>query len=350
MKFEPELLKFADGRAVTGAEWPKRRNELIKILSEQLYGFSPEAPKEVCGRILSEQPNCCAGHATLQEIEISWQGEKGACSFPMHLFVPRADAPVPLVLLINFRKDAYDMYFPAEEIIDNGFALGVIYYNDITTDNADFTTGIAAMYERNSVVSWGKIGMWAFGMSRALDYLCTRPEFDINRIAAIGHSRLGKTALWCAAQDERVTYAGSNDSGCCGAALEKTRHEGGETLDRITTVFPFWFREDVRKNAGHEAEMPYDQHFLLAACAPRCVMVGSASLDFWADQYSEQLACVAASPAWELLGKTGYAGPEAPAKVGDDFSRGCIGYHLRDGVHFLSRADWLSYMDFMKNH
>lgn len=351
MKFSPELMAFASGKPVLNAnDWPARRVELIRILSEELFGFSPEKPASVTAEVRAVTDKCCAGHAKQLSLDISFDTPNGPFSFPLELFLPVSDKKVPLFLFINFRSAVYDMYCPTEEIIDNGFALATVYYQDITTDDNDFSTGIAAKYPREDPKAWGKIGMWAFALSRALDYLITLPEIDTERVAVIGHSRLGKTALWCAAQDERIKYAVSNDSGCCGASLEKTRHEGGETLRRITTVFPFWFCENALKNVGHEQEMPYDQHFLIAACAPRYVMVGSASLDNWADQYSEQLGCVAASPAWKLFGKNGYIGPETPAKVGDDYDEGDIGYHLRDGIHFLSRADWLSYMSFIKKH
>lgn len=351
MNFQPELMRFQDGTEVKSpCDWEKRRKELVKILEENLYGATPVKPASVTGAVPAAAQKCCSGHAVHETVEIAFDTPKGSFKFPLELITPTGVRPAPLFLLINFRRGAYDMYFPTEEIIDNGFALGVIYYEDITADNGDFGSGLAAMYDREGPCAWGKIGMWAFAMSRAIDYLETRPEIDKERIAAIGHSRLGKTALWCAAQDERVKYVCSNDSGCCGASMERTRHEGGETLARITSVFPFWFCENALKNVGHEQEMPFDQHFLLAACAPRYVMVGSASLDNWADQYSEQLCCTAASPAWELLGKKGYTGPETPANVGDDFNEGDIAYHLRDGIHFLGRADWQSYMEFVKKH
>ena len=351
MKFLPELMSFSNGTPVSGPnDWPARREELVKILSKELYGFSPEKPDSVTGTVREVIEKCCSGHAKQLSVDISFNTPNGPFSFPMELILPASEKKVPLFLFINFRNAVYDMYCPTEEIIDNGFAIAMVYYEDITTDNKDFSNGIAAKYPRKGPEAWGKIGMWAFALSRALDYLVTLPEIDTERVAVIGHSRLGKTALWCAAQDERIKYAVSNDSGCCGASLEKTRHEGGETLERITTVFPFWFCENALKNVGHEQEMPYDQHFLIAASAPRYVMVGSASLDNWADQYSEQLGCVAASPAWKLFGKDGFIGPDTPAKVGDDFNEGDIGYHLRDGIHFLSRADWLSYMSFIKKH
>jgi hypothetical protein len=350
MIFEPELLRFENGDPVKNAtEWRARREEILNILRREVYGSSPISPEKVEGEIISNNAVCCSGHACLQRIKISFETDKGIFSFPFNLFLPHFDTPVPIFVLLNFRPDVYDMYYPAEEIIDNGFALAVINYHDITADTPDMNDGISGMYDL-SEYSWGKIGMWAFGASRVLDYLTARPEIDVKNAAVIGHSRLGKTALWCAAQDERFRFAISNDSGSGGAAYGHAKVEGNEMIKDSIYYFPYWYCEKYPSWIGHDHELPFDQHFLLAAIAPRFVCVGSAHKDIWAGPYQEQLSCIGASPAWELLGESGYIGKTEPADIGDDFSDGNIGYHLRDGIHFLGRGDWLSYMSFVKKH
>ena len=350
LKCVPELLCFADGTPVNDpAQWPARRAELLEILRREEFGTAPAAPAAVKGEVESTESVCCSGHAVLERIHISFETDNGPFSFPVNFFLPKADKPVPLFVLINFRPDVYDKYYPAEEITDNGFALAVIHYNDVTSDDGDFTNGLAAMYDR-SKYSWGKIGMWAFAASRTLDYLLTRPEIDAANAAVIGHSRLGKTALWCAAQDERFRFGISNDSGCAGASYERGKVEGNDMVKQITTIFPYWFCEKYKEWGARADEMPFDQHFLLAAIAPRYVCVGSAQEDFWAAPVHEQASCIGASPAWELHGRPGYVGKREPAVPGDDFAAGDIGYHLRSGIHFLGRGDWLSYMAYIKKH
>lgn len=346
----PALLKLNDGRWVeNGEDWRVRRQEILDILRREEYGYSPQAPERVKGTVRAVDKKCCSGHARLESIDISFAADKGEVSFPIKLFIPENGKKNPLFLLLNFRPDAYDMYFPAEEILDNGFALAVVYYQDITSDNGDFTDKLAGMYRRKyDGTDWGKISMWAWGASRVLDYLLTRSEVNFENVAVIGHSRLGKTALWCAAQDERFRFAFSNDSGCAGAALERIKHENAETIESITRVLPYWFCENYHRYAKNVESMPFDQHFLLGAIAPRFLCVGSASLDAWADPYSEQLCCCEASPAWEVNGHMGFVGPKESAHIGDSFHEGNIGYHLRDGIHFLGRTDWLQYMAFMK--
>ena len=163
-------------------------------------------------------------------------------------------------------------------------------YNDVTRDTEDnFESGIAKMYpRRNDGTDWGKIGMWAFAASRMMDYIQTLPEIDRQRVYVAGHSRLGKTAIWCGVQDERFAGVVSNDSGCSGAAV--TRGKKGEHVVHITKNFPFWFCKNYQKYIENEENMPFDQHQLLALVAPRPLCVGSATEDEWADPQSEQMA------------------------------------------------------------
>ena len=352
MNFNPDLFTFSDGSKVMCTNcWKRRRKEILEILSREEYGRTPEKPEWVRGEELSSEGKCCSGHAELLKLQITFPAEKGEFAFPILLFKNVVKEKAPLILLINFRPDAYDMYFPAEEIIDHGFNLAVLYYEDVTKDNGDLKDGLAGMYERrNDGTDWGKIGMWAFAASRAMDYLSTLPFIDSENATVIGHSRLGKTALWCGAQDERFKFVVSNDSGCGGAAYEREKHGSAETVDAITTTFPFWFCENYRGYAGKAESMPFDQHFLLSLVAPRFLLVGSAEDDLWADPLSEELSCRAVTPVWALFGLPGYIGPEGRAKPGEDFSEGSVAYHIRDGIHFLGRPDWLRYLAFIEKH
>ena len=351
MNFKPELLLSQNGTKVAGADWEARRRELLDILAHEEYGYLPPKLGAVTGRVVSTEKKVASGHAIVDRVEIDVPTEKGTFTFPINLIVPNNGHKVPVFVLINFRPDLYDMYYPLEEIVDNGFALAVIYYDDVTTDDEDMENGLAGMFTRNADgTGFGKISLWAYAASRVLDYLETRDEIDTEHAAVIGHSRLGKTALWCGANDVRFKYVISNDSGCSGAAYERDKHEGAETIKIITGAFPFWFCENFMKYVGHESERNFDQHFLLAASAPRYVLINSASRDLWADPMSEQLSCIGASPAWEINGKKGFIGPEEQAQVGEAWTDGCVGYFRRDGVHFLGRADWLTAMDFVKKH
>ena len=331
MKFSPDILTLKDGtQADTPEKFALRRAEMLDILAREEYGYIPEFKGEVSAQVIkSSDDRICAGHGSLEEITVSFDAEKGRFSFPLKLIMPVGVKNPPLFLLINFRQEIYDKYIPLEEIIDRGFAVAVIYYQDITSDDGDMANGLAGLYTRpTDGTGFGKISLWAFALSRAADYLFTRDDFDKENVAVIGHSRLGKTALWCGANDSRFAYVLSNCSGCGGAAYEKGKRPEAETIEHMNKVFPFWFCENRQKYAGREDEMPFDQHFLIGASAGRRVLVESATEDLWADPQAEERSCMGAKPAFDI------AGGEAV-------------HHIRHGKHFLSRNDWNFYMDYI---
>ena len=194
----------------------------------------------------------------------------------------------------------------------------------------------------------GKIALWAWAIHRVMDYAQTLEELDLTCGCVCGHSRLGKTALLAGATDQRFRFVYSNDSGCSGAAI--TREKVGERVADICHRFPFWFCENYWKYIGKEQEMPFDQHYLLAAIAPRYVSGGSAEEDLWADPDSEMLACVAASSAYEQYGVPGFVSEDRLPKAGDVFLEGRIGYHERPGLHYFSRQDWHRLIGFINRH
>lgn len=340
----PDVLRFKDGRAVTPDTWDERRAEILSILEEEIYGKAPEAPKITVTKA-DGKPRFSdfAGKAVSTELTISFDTEKGKFSFPVAEIRPKKDGRVPVIVLVNFRSDIPDRYCPVEEIIDRGCAVLRIYYNDIAFDGNDgFAGGLASMYDR-SVYTWGKIRMWAWAASRVMDYLQTTDYADLDRTAVTGHSRLGKTSLVCAAFDTRFKLACANNSGCSGDAI--TRDKKGEKIRQITKNFPYWFCDKYRDYVDKEHELPFDQHFLVAAIAPRRVNLGAAIDDEWADPDSQYLSACAASRAWELLGKKGFEHPDRLPRPEEYFEEGNLCYHLRNGAHFYSRTDWLVYLD-----
>ena len=325
------------------------KEKALEVLQREEYGFLPEKPSALS---FSAQeniiPRFCGGNAELHHITVSCSVRGKPFAFPFSAVLPTDGKKHPFFVHINFRDAVPDRYMPTEELVDNGFAVLSFCYQDVSSDDGDFTNGLAGLLFDNGKrqpSDPGKIALWAWAAHRVMDWAETRTDaLDLTKSIVCGHSRLGKTALLAAATDPRFAYAYSNDSGCSGAAL--ARGTRGETVRDICRQFPFWFCENYLQYVDNEAGMPFDQHDLIAAIAPRRVLIGSAAEDYWADPLSEQLACVAASPAFDC----GFDGSDRPAEAGEAFLGGDVGYHLRRGRHYFSRADWHQLMRFVRLH
>ncbi|UUO08527.1 acetylxylan esterase [Blastopirellula sp. J2-11] len=389
-KYElPDPLQFADGGSVASPEqWTEqRRPELLKLFEEHVYGKSPAAPDKLKYRVVAEDDNALDGLAIRKQIEIVLAEQPQRVTMNMLLYVPKTDRPAPVFWGLNFRgnqtvtadpevlitpnwvangtpgvvnnkateasRGVYTGRWPIRRIIECGFAVATAYCGDIYPDHRDGRSdGIVPAFYRPGQVKpdanqWGCIAAWSWGLSRGLDYLEEDPDIDGRRVAVMGHSRLGKAALWAGARDPRFALTISNNSGCGGAAL--SRRAFGETVEVINRVIPYWFCENFKQYNNNEAALPVDQHEVIALIAPRPVYVASASEDLWADPKGEYLAARFADPVYRLLGTSGLGGDaasETPPPANQSLQQGVIGYHMREGKHNIVEYDWDQYMNF----
>lgn len=344
----PEILKMNNGTPVTSAEqFEARRKEIKRILQEKEYGKIPPRPDHMSVDIEKCEDSSCAGKSILRKLKFNCELGSKSFSFPATSVIPVAEGRHPAFVHINFNPNIPDKYQPTEEIIDHGYAVFTINYLDVTSDDGDFKNGCAPFLcpSRRAKSAPGKIAMWAWAAMRVMDYIQTLDCIDVDNVAVIGHSRLGKTALVAGAFDDRFKYVISNDSGCSGAAL--SRGKIGESIATITRVFPFWFCPAYTDEAPACDSFDFDQHFLMALSAPRHLLIGSAEEDLWADPKSEFLGLAAVNEVYALYGMKGLVhSDEVPTPVaflGDGDS--C--YHVRHGKHYLSREDWLAYIRFI---
>ena len=216
------------------------------------------------------------------------------------------------------------------------------YYGDFYPDHSDGHLESVDGAQAGQEAGWGAIGVWAWGLSRILDQLEQNEYIDAARVIALGHSRLGKAALWAGAQDARFAAVISNNSGAMGAAISRRRF--GETVKLITAFYPHWFSESFIGYADREDELPVDQHQLLGLIAPRPVYVASASTDLWADPRGEFTAAAKVAELYRLYGMQTDSFAEMPAP--GEAIRGPVSYHLREGGHDMLPFDWAHFMDF----
>ena len=232
------------------------------------------------------------------------------------------------------------------EILSHGYGLAVAYYGDIEPDNPDgWKTGIRTTMSTALQIKpeeWSAIGAWAWGLDRIMDYLQQDKAIDAKRIALIGHSRLGKAALWAGAGDQRFAIIISNESGEGGATLSKRWY--GETVAIINQHFPHWFVANYKKYNDNTAALPVDQHMLLSLMAPRPLYVASAEGDQWSDPKGEFLSARHTDPVYALFNKKGIGTDSMPAlhqPVGQ-----YVRYHIRAGKHDVTLYDWQQYLRF----
>ncbi len=353
----PDPLTFSDGRKVTTPACGQIAGgiQVLELFRENVYGRVPNTPYTRSYKVINEDKNAMGGAATLKQVDITIAAEKGSLVIHLELFVPnKVPKPVPVFLLIDNRGPANtdptrkvkSEFWPAEDVIARGYAIAEFYNADVDPDNFDdFKNGIHALLDKlpRPADAWGTIAAWAWGASRCMDYFETDKDINNKKVAVLGHSRGGKTALWAGAEDERFSLVISNESGSTGAAL--ARRMFGETVGVINKSFPHWFCSNYKKYNNDVDALPVDQHMLLALIAPRALYVACASDDLWGDPRGSYLALYNALPVFRLLG-TKSTLPETMPPLNKQVISGKVGFHVRDGSHNMLLKDWNWFMDF----
>lgn len=386
----PDPLVMLDGTKVQDSQaWiNKRRPEILSLFEEFVYGKAPAKKVKITYEIMESDPMALNGLATRKQVRVFLIGRRKGPSMDVLIYLPNnVEKPAPLFIGLNFygnqtviddpavlitkswvrNSEQYGITnyqateasrgvsagrWPIVNILKSGYGLATIYYGDIDPDDdGRFDNGIHPYFYKKGQThpepnEWGAIAAWAWGLSRAMDYVEKDKDIAHDKVIVMGHSRLGKTALWAGAVDERFAIVISNNSGCGGAAL--SRRAFGETVKRINTSFPHWFCDNFNQYNDNENACPVDQHMLLALIAPRPVYVASAEEDLWADPRGEFLSTKYASPAYALFGLEGMPAQDMPGL--SQPAVGTIGYYIRPGKHDVTDYDWDQYINFADKH
>ncbi|TDH28976.1 acetylxylan esterase [Segetibacter sp. 3557_3] len=354
------LVTALQKRISSQVEWENsRRTELLTLFADHVYGAIRNDYDSLSIRPVLVNEHAMNGRAKLKIVEVAVFKSGKSVRLELVLFIPKhVAAPPPVFLLLNNRdKNNTDPtrvvksgFWPAEMLIDSGYAVAAFQVSDAAPDNKDtYHTGVLQLYPQMLIQPNGMkaIGAWAWAARRIMDYFERDAEVNAKKVCIVGHSRGGKAALWAGAQDQRFAMVVSNCSGNTGAAL--ARRKFGETIRRINEQFPHWFCENYKKYNDNEQAVPVDQHMLLSLVAPRLLYVTSASKDLWADPTGTYLSLKNAAPVYALYGIKSTL-PEKLPSPGSALHQSRMGYHNREGEHNLTAWDWRNFVVFAGIH
>ena len=377
----PDPLTALDGTKITTKEqWQTlRKPELAALFQHYMYGHLPAAPN-ITATITSSNDQFLAGKATMRQISIDL-GPKDCPKIELLLVVPnKRSGAVPVILGLNFEgnhtvhadpsillpkgwmpkgtgvennratdkgRGVQASRWEIENTIDQGFAVATIYYGDILPDKNDLNDGALPYFRKTKEASptdVRAIAAWAWGLHRAIDHLLTDKDIDGKKIVVFGHSRNGKAALVAGAFDERIAVTIAHQAGCGGSAPSRSINPKSEPVKRINTVFPHWFNEHFKLFNDATDKLPFDQHCLVALCAPRPVLFTNGEKDQWADPAGQLRMLQAASPVYALHGVKGIdanAAAEHDKLIGD-----AMGYFIDPGAHTVTKEHWNVFIKF----
>lgn len=388
----PDPLVMLDGsRIETADQWrTRRRPELKALFQHYMYGVLPPAPNNLTATVDAGDPNFSGGKGTKKQITLRF-GPAGTPALQLMLVVPnRRTGPAPVFVGLDFcgnhlltddgtvplseswmpkwcqgsqdgrataaGRGAEKDVWALDQALDRGYAVATCYCGDIDPDRNDFTDGVHPHFLREGQTArgphdWGTIAAWAWGLHRCVDYLVTDKDIDPKRIAVVGHSRLGKTALLAGALDERIALIIPHQAGTGGSSPSRKQGESlakAESVKRINTSFPHWFCDAFKEFNDSVDRLPFDQHCLVALCAPRPVLLTNAVEDRWADPSGQFRVLHGADPVYRLLGAGGVEAKDAPppGRLLDS----TLGYYIREGKHAMTRDDWRVFLDFADKH
>lgn len=381
-------LQGPDGVSFTARpEWQSKRAANLDLLQREMYGVTPSAVLHL--RVIAKEKSAgvFGGKATRWQLTLAQTSTPGAPAIHLLVYLPahaHAPGPVPVFLGLNYGGNQSTTADPAvhlgtvwiadpqnrmvlhpqtateasrgkgasewpiDTLLQRGYGFATVYDGDL---EPDFDGGAAYGFRSLPELAqpniptdqrWAAIGVWAWGLSRSLDALGAIPGVDSHRVIVIGHSRLGKAALWAAAQDTRFVAAISNESGKGGAAL--MRRDFGETVEHLNVRFPYWFDQRFRKYTRNQQALPFDSSLLLGLIAPRPLFVASAAGDASLDARGEFLATEAAGSIYRLYGITGV--PSGPMPPTDTVVGSRLRYYIRPGKHDMTNEDWDQYLNF----
>ncbi|HYV38311.1 MAG TPA: hypothetical protein VE988_21690 [Gemmataceae bacterium] len=360
----PELLKMANGELVQDAKmwFEKRRPEILKLFQTEIFGRIPANAPSVKWQVASTDDNAAGGTAIMKKVVGTMSEKAGAPKINLTLYIPaKAKGPVPAIIIIGgggggkggAPGKAGALTGTPGQIIAKGFAYAGFSHTEVQPDqNNTYNKGVIGLCLKPGQTKpdpdeWGSISAWAWATSRVIDYLETDKLIDAKCIGIQGTSRLGRTALWEAAQDERVTTAFPAVCGEAAAAI--ARRDWGETVDDMAQNYPWQLGGNYQKWVGRWDDMPVDAHMLIALVAPRGLFVNGGTTDQWMDPVGMFQGLVHAGPAYKLVGAKDLGTKDLPP-IDKIVMDGNLAWSYHTGGHMATGPEWTAFLEFSDRH
>jgi hypothetical protein len=373
----PDPLRMNNGKPVTSAKqwWTKRRPEIVELFDRDIYGRTPAHLPAVRWEVVSvtHEKN---GDVPIMTKKLVGHVDNSAdpqikVDIDLTLSTPEnAKGPVPVIMELGFSKEFMAMLmkrFPQfapkptdgptwqQQVLAKGWGYAEYVPTSVQPDNGsglfEGIIGLANKGQPRSLDDWGVLKAWGWGASRCLDYFETDKDVDAKQVGVEGHSRYGKASLVAMAYDPRFAIGYISSSGEAGAKLY--RHIYGEQVGNIAGDEFYWMAGNFMKydSTLTVADLPIDNHELIALAAPRPVFISGGSTaagDGWVDAKGMFLAAAGAGPVYKLLGKkdmgtTTFPPVETPLIAGD------IAFRQHTGGH-TPGPNWPTFIEFANRY
>lgn len=323
---------------VSQAQWEVRRLEIKEMMASIQYGHMPGRPDALLVEaiMLETRPDGSTHEARLITVIPSNATPSNNFTFRLDVYIPQGAGPFPAIVKVS--PDGTGTQVANNETVTrNGFIYACFHHVDLDPDAPGVVGPAQAAYPG---YDWGTLAVWAWGAMRVADFLCREPWVDApdgfppvldGALIVTGHSRRGKAALIAGAFDERFDMVDCNGGCAGGAASYLVLGPGAETLADVSSRFSYWFHESFSTHANRESELSFDQHFMRALVAPRCMLSTDGLEDKWANPIGVQAAYEASQPVFDFLNASKNNG-----------------IHFRPGGHGFVAADFDALFNFAR--
>ena len=314
------------------------RDEVKSMAFDKIYGSIPKKPLHLDIDPIMEDDGFAAGRATYRKDFLIIETEEAVIKIPFTSVIPQSSKPIPAIISLNFERNVPNKFLPAEEIADRGYALFSLSIDDISTNDANYKTGVyrQLVKSRKKNNSPGKIAIWAYVASVLCDHIYTLSAIDKSKIGISGHHTCALAAILAAGIDEKINFVIANNALAAFSPMANLENIGSV----MAYDHPYLFCPTFAQDPLNQCPL-----VMMELCKGKKLLIGCAEDDMRSNYQTE----------YEILRKTRFyeIGDQLPCFAEKSHTRPLIfenddtSFHLRSGRSYFGRDDWNIYLDFL---